>query len=457
TAPNAAPQVTERELAAADALRGHLEISGPVSVAQLAAMTSLPAMLVDVGLARLEAEGFALRGSFDPSLAGDQWCARRLLMRIHGYTQQRLRREIEPVTAQDFMRFLLRWQRVAPGTQREGRAGVAATIAQLQGFELPVSAWESDILPRRVGGYRAALLDDLCLSGQVAWGRLRVRDTADEQQLSRSTAFPNRATPVTLFMRDDLPWLLQSVRGDAAPAEPRHGATHDVISALRRHGALFTGDIARLARRLPAEVETALWDGVARGILTADGYSSVRMLLAGRRASHSTAPPRGLRRGAALRAPSEGRWSLIHEPDPIADRDALVEAVAEQLLVRWGVVFRDVLVRETFSVAWRDMLWALRRMEARGTVRGGRFVNGFVGEQFALPEAVDDLRSVRRTPPTGETVRISAADPLNLVGVILPGGRIPALRTNTVTFRDGVAVDLDSNTRTSAHAWSAAG
>ena len=423
-------------VAAALALRGHLELCGPVTAGELATATSLPEGLVASGMARLEAEGFAVRGGFDPTLEGEQWCSRRLLMRIHSHTRERLRREIAPVSPRDLMRFLLRWQGVSAGTQREGRAGVAAAIAQLQGTEAPTGAWEAEILPRRVAGYRPAWLDDLCLSGSVAWGRLKVRE-ADPEASLRSRPFPSRATPVTLVGRADLPWLLQAVRGGARPAEPESGATREVVAVLREHGALFTGDVVALSRRLPTEVTAGLWDAVGRGLVTADGFAAVRSLLAG----HRHALPghgRGLRRGTAGIAAGEGRWSLLPEAAPVADRDALAEAVAEQLLARWGVVFHDLLARESLALPWREVLWALRRMEARGTARGGRFVNGFAGEQYALPEAVDMLRSVRRSSPEGEVVRLSAADPLNLAGIIVPGPRVPALHTHTVSFRDGI-------------------
>ncbi|MFN2581756.1 MAG: DEAD/DEAH box helicase, partial [Candidatus Dormibacteria bacterium] len=372
----------DADAVAAAMVRGHLDLLGPVTADILARISTLPADIVSIALARLEGEGAVLRGSFDPTLGGEQWCARRLLVRIHVYTQQRLRREIEPVTAQDFMRFLLRWHHLAPDTQREGRAGLAATIAQLQGYEIPAGTWESDVLPARVTGYHAAWLDQLCLSGEVAWARLRVREPLDEEAAARSSAFPSRATPVTMLMRADLPWLLQAVRGEATPVEPAAGATKDVLAALRTQGALFTSDIAAMSRRLPSEVEAALWDGVARGLVTADGFAAVRTLLIGRRWSGPQARRRGLRRGVSGLSSGEGRWSLVPQAAPVQDRDELAEAVAEQLLVRWGVVFRDLLVRETLALPWRDILWALRRMEARGTARGGRFVNGFAGEQY---------------------------------------------------------------------------
>ncbi|HKR98899.1 MAG TPA: hypothetical protein VJU79_05235, partial [Candidatus Dormibacteraeota bacterium] len=422
---------------AADVLRGHLEVTGPCTEAQLAEMTALPGWLVSAGAAMLESTGFALRGHFDPALDAEQWCARRLLVRIHSYTQQRLRREIEPVTAQDYMRFLLRWQHVATGHQVEGRAGLVSVIEQLQGFELPAGSWEEDVLRARITGYRREWLDQLCLSGEVAWGRLRVRDDGDAGAVSRGLSSTSRATPITMLLRADLPWLLQAARGELRPAEPDTGATRQVLDALRSSGALFISDICDLTRRLPTEVENALWDGVARGLITADGFAAVRGLLF-RRQWASSNRRRGLRRSASGRSDGEGRWSLLPSALSVADREALAEAVAEQLLVRWGVVFRDVVTRETLNVAWRDILWALRRMEARGTARGGRFVTGFIGEQYALPEAVEQLRAVRKAPRTDEQVRLSAADPLNLAGIITPGPRIPAIRTNTVVFRDGL-------------------
>lgn len=444
SAQDGAEPATE-EAAAADAVRGHLEVTGPTTAGRLAELTTVPARVVETALLRLEGEGFALRGSFDPSLSGTQWCSRRLLMRIHGYTQQRLRREIEPVSAQDFMCFLLHWQRVAPGTQREGRAGVAATIAQLQGVEAPVGTWEQEILSRRVAGYQQTWLDQLCLSGEVTWGRLRLRDSGDPDAGARSSAYPSRITPVTMAMRADLPWLLQAVRGDAAPAEPPAGATKDVLTTLRQYGALFTEDITTLAGRLPTEVEAALWDGVGRGLITADGFAAARSLLLGSRTRRNHLQRRGLRRGAISSMVGEGRWVLIQGALQVSDRDALAEALAEQLLVRWGVVFHDLVARESFAVPWRDILWALRRMEARGTVRGGRFVTGFSGEQYAMPEAIDLLRSLRRGERSELVVRLSAADPLNLTGIIVPGARIPAIRANTLVLRDGLVVAAEGS------------
>ncbi len=425
--------------AIAKVLRGHLDCLGPSTAADLSELTGLRKAFTLRGLAKIEQEGFALRGRFTAPDADEEFCARRLLTRIHAYSRDRLRREVEPVNAQDFMRFLLRWQHVSAGTRREGRFGVLSVIEQLQGYELAAAAWERSVLAARVEGYRREWLDDLCLSGQVCWGRLSVRDAEPEAGQKRGRA-PSRATPITLALRADLPWLLRASRGELTPALPEPGRSLEVLDALRRDGALFRHDLAAATGLPPDQIDEALWDAVARGLVTADGFRAVRSLL--RRGDRQRfAPRRGLRRGASGSVPtgSAGRWSLLPSPMAAPDRDELAEAVAEQLAARWGVVLRDLAVRESIpaGVGWRDLLWAFRRMEARGTIRGGRFVNGFSGEQYAHPDAIDVLRTVRKQPRSGELVRLSAADPLNLTGIVLPGPRIPAIAANTVSLIDG--------------------
>jgi ATP-dependent Lhr-like helicase len=436
-------KVVDPDGAAADVIRGHLDVNGPMTVAGLAAASGLSAGRVAVGLGRLEAEGFALRGRFDPDLGDEeQWCARRLVARIHSYTQARLRRDIEPVTAQEFMRFLLQWQHVAPGTQREGRAGVLAVVDQLQGFEIPVGAWEESVLPARVENYQARWLDELCLSGQLAWGRLSLRHEDPESGSGRGASTPSRATPVTFAVREDLPWLLRAVRGKSLPAEPPHGAAHDLLAVLTERGALFHSELRAATGRLPVEVEEGLWDLVARGLVTSDGFQAVRSLWSARdvwrRRRRDARSRLGSRRSAGGLAGGEGRWALLRGDEDDEDADELAEHVAAQLLARWGVVFWDLGTRETMGVPWREVRWALRRLEARGLVRGGRFVSGFTGEQYALPEAVEELRRLRRRGRTDELVRLSAADPLNLVGIVLPGDRVPAVRTRSITYLDGI-------------------
>jgi ATP-dependent Lhr-like helicase len=454
-----AGKAMDAESVAAELLRGYLDVRGPSTAGSLARATALGASDVSLALIRLETEGFALRGRFTDPDGEEEFCARRVLTRIHGYTRARKRESAEPVTARDFMRFLLRWQHVTPDTRREGSRGVVAVVEQLQGFELAAGAWEKHIFPARVTGYRREWLDEACLDGGIAWGRLSLRGEPDEvprragltssrgltpagaltapHDLAPSRGLtPSRATPVTLTIRDDLGWLLRAARGEYCPAEPRPGRTADVLEALRAGGALFPPDLARLTGRLPAEVEEALWDGVARGLVTADGFRAIRSLF-GRRAAANAPGRRRLRHGSQLSSQTAGRWSLLPAAAPDCDPDELAEAVAEQLAVRWGVVFRDLAVRENLAVPWREVLWALRRMEARGTVSGGRFVSGFSGEQFAHPDAVAMLREISKRPRTGEIIELSAADPLNLTGIVLPGPRIPSVATHFVSFTDG--------------------
>jgi ATP-dependent Lhr-like helicase len=345
------------------------------------------------------------------------------------------------------MRFLLRWQYAAPGAQRQGRRGVLAVVDQLQGFEVAAGAWEEAVFPARVEGYQSAWLEDLCRSGELAWGRFSVRSQDQEGSPRRGAATPSRATPVTFAVREDLPWLLQAARGDVGPAKPAHGAAQEVLEALEARGALFHSELRAFTRRLPVEVEEGLWDLVSRGLVTADGFQAVRSLLSAREMwrrrqhGHDRRRAPGRRRASAWREGGEGRWALLPEAPAVDDTDALAETVAEQLLARWGVVFWDLMTRENLAVPWREVIWALRRMEARGLIRGGRFVSGFVGEQYALPEAVEELRRVRRTQRPGDLVRISAADPLNLVGIVVPGARVPAVRSNRVVYRDGLPVE----------------
>jgi len=437
----------EEGAAGAEAVRGYLDASGPCSLDEIARDTGLRPTLAARAVALLEAEGFLLRGRFDAERCAEgdeEFCARRLLARIHLYTQERLRREIEPVTAQDFMRFLLRWQHVAPGTRREGRRGALAVVEQLQGFELAAGSWEESVLPARVESYRPGWLDDLCLSGEVVWGRVGARAAVSGDEPGRGGAVPSRATPITLAVREDLPWLLAAARGEQQPALPGEGAARDLLGCLQRRGALFHGELVAATQRLPIEVEEGLWDLVSRGLVAADGFQSLRSLLASRggrsRERVRQSGRRRLRRGARGRTGAEGRWALLPPAQSDAARDELAQALAEQLLARWGVVFRDVVARENHAVPWRDILYALRRMEARGTVRGGRFITGFVGEQYALPGAVESLRRTRRLERTGEEVRLSGADPLNLVGILTPGPRVPAVRTQQVVYRDGEPV-----------------
>jgi ATP-dependent Lhr-like helicase len=389
--------------AAVALIRGHLDVSGPVTVDDLATATGLSPSSVTIALEALRGRGFAVAGPFEAE-RGEQWCARRLLARIHGYSRERRRAEVRPVSQEEWQDFLQSWLHATPATRRQGRAGLAEVIEQLQGFEWPAGEWER-LFAERVESYRPEWLDDLCLSGEVMWGRLSVVEAAADSddpaagEPRRSGKTPSRRTPITFILRQDLPWLLQAHRGSLVPAEPNAGSGREVLDALRGHGALFHADLQAITHRLPTEVEEGLWDGVARGLVTADGFNAVRSLLhartrfARRQRPSRRAGSRG-RRGT-WRQGVEGRWTLLPAAQPTDEVEELAETVAWQLLLRWGVVFRDVYLKERLAIPWREILWALRRLEARGLIRGGHFVTGVTGEQFA-DEATAPLLRARR-------------------------------------------------------------
>jgi ATP-dependent Lhr-like helicase len=404
---------TERREAFPDVtrtLRGWMDSLGPVTQRALAERLALPVAEVEAGLAQLEAEGVVLRGRF--SGGEEEFCHRRILARIHRLTLGRLRQEIEPVTAADFMRFLARWQHTEPGTRLHGADGLLQILRQLQGYEISAAAWEASVLPQRVARYEPELLDRLCLAGEVMWGRLSPHPALETAAGRRVR--PTRAAPLAVFLREDAPRMLPPPPEALPLLSPPAG---DVLQALESRGALFFAEIVRATGRLQSEVEDALWELVAAGLVTADGFENLRALIDPKRR-------RGEGRGRRARPRhAAGRWALL--PRGEARRD--VEFFARQLLTRWGVVFRDLLARETLAPAWRELLPVYRRMEARGEIRGGRFVEGFLGEQFARPEALDLLRRLRRSGAAQETIEVAPADPLNLTGIILPGVRTGAL------------------------------
>jgi ATP-dependent Lhr-like helicase len=389
----------EADEATVTLVRGHLEVSGPVTVDDLADATGLRPSSVTIALEALRAQGLAVAGRFEG--AEEQWCARRLLARIHGYTRERRRMQVRPISQEEWEGFLQSWWHAAPGSRLRGRAGLAEVIEQLQGFEFPAGEWER-IFAERVESYRPEWLDELCFSGEVVWGRLSVLEPAagaagTERPLSAKT--PSRRTPIAFMVRQDLLWLLQAHRGAVVPAESSDGCGRAVLDALHERGALFHSDLQAITKLLPTEVEEGLWDGVARGLISADGFNAVRSLLnvrtrfARRQRSHPRPGLRG-RRGTWQQG-IEGRWTLLPSAEPVEDVEELAEAVAWQLLLRWGVVFRDVYLKESLALSWREILWALRRLEARGLIRGGRFVTGVTGEQFAAETTISFMRRAR--------------------------------------------------------------
>jgi ATP-dependent Lhr-like helicase len=428
-----------REEALIALLTGWLQSSGPVHSRILARLYNLPESEISNSLLRIEATGSILRGHFADIQSGEiEWCERRLLSRIHRLTVGKLRKEIEPVTAAQFMRWLARWQHAAPGTLALGERGTLEVLRQLQGYEAPANAWESEILKRRVADYNPATLDNLCLRGVVGWGRLSPHPAMLHDRGERSRRIvPSSIAPITFFVRDDADWM--ACRHHSSGSDHQNGLSRgakEVLDLLVSRGALFFADIVRGTRKLKSEVEADLWELVAAGMITADGFDNLRALIDPKRRS-------GQGRGRTLRPrDSGGRWSLLFT-DKMDDRSPGVESTCWMLLKRYGIVFRELLTRESIQLPWREVLIALRRLEDRGEIRGGRFVSGFLGEQFAMPVAADSLRASRSQEPNHEVIRIAASDPLNLVGIILPGDRIPANSGHTFTLRDGIVAEAN--------------
>jgi ATP-dependent Lhr-like helicase len=442
-----------REEALVEIVRGRLEGLGPVTSTALARSVGLPRADVDIALAALQTQGFAMRGQFS---AEDEWCERRLLARIHRYTVKRLRAEIEPIEARDFLRFLFEWQRVSPEGRMEGPDAVGAILGQLEGFESPASAWETEILPTRITEYEPAWLDEQCLAGRYVWTRLAQRSTASPP--NRGIA-PVRSTPIALLARRNIKiWSSLSGQPDTGTLSVRARMVADFIQT---HGASFFDEIADGVGLLPSQVEEALAELVALGIVNSDSFGGLRALLVpSDRRRPAMGGGRKRRRISLFGMDAAGRWALIRRPRPEGDvasdsdddntatrlktqDDEAVEHVARTLLRRWGVVFWRLLAREAdWLPPWRDLLMCYRRLEARGEIRGGRFVAGLTGEQYAAPEAIGLLRDTRRKPNSQTYVSLSAADPLNLVGIITPGARLPSLSSNRVLYRDGVPVAL---------------
>jgi ATP-dependent Lhr-like helicase len=454
---------------------GWMSHVGPTTASMLANRLGLAASDIEKALLRMEASGTVLRGKFtavgpraasyqavEPRSTGRtnasaptqeseiEWCERLLLARIHRLTVGMLRKQIEPVTPAQFMRWLMRWQHVAPGSQVTGERGTLEVLQQLQGFEIPANAWERQVLTRRVTDYDPKWLDQLCLTGTVGWGRLSPHPaTLDSNATNGSPdgvgaprqrrVIPTSVAPITFFVREEADWMtprhnphFSQDQGETGHPGLSHGAQL-VHEFLLQRGASFFADIVRATGKLKAEIETALWELVAAGLVTADGFDNLRSLIDPKRRA-------GQGSGRATRPRhSSGRWALLHA-DVAVERPRAVEAACWMLLRRYGIVIRDLLARESNLPPWRELLMGFRRLEDRGEIRGGRFVDGFLGEQFALPVAVESVRAMRSLPLSGEATTLSAADPLNLVGILVPGERVPAISGKTVSYRDGIAV-----------------
>ncbi|MFK9003635.1 Lhr family helicase [Pseudomonas pergaminensis] len=416
------------EEAVTEVLRARLGGFGPLSLIEIAAPLALPVADVTQALARLEQEGYVLRGHFSPGATQEQWCERHLLARIHRYTVKRLRREIEPVALQDFMRFLFDWQHVSDSTRGQGSAMLPQIVGQFEGYAAATSAWDSDLLSARLKDYSSTWLDELCRSGKLVWTRLS----------NKTSAIALRSTPVVLLPRSQVElWSGLTELTDATTLSPKAQKVHQ---ALRDHGALFFDELVHEAHLLRSELETALQELVGAGLVNADSFAGLRALTtpASKRQARSSRRGRGAFVGGMDDA---GRWALVRRPSIAAGPHSAetLEHVAMILLRRYGVVFWRLLEREAeWLPSWRELLRTFHRLEARGEIRGGRFVSGLAGEQFALPEAIPLLREVRRRPHDGSLIAVCGADPLNLVGTLLPGSKVPAVSGNRVVYRDGL-------------------
>ncbi len=428
-----------RTAAIVELLRGRLTLGGPVTAESLARSLAVQTSEADAALLALEGEGVVLRGRFSPDLHGPvEWCDRALLARIHRYTVTRLRAEIEPVSPADFMRFLFKWQHVDPTDRLAGPDGLREALGMLDGFELGAAAWERSVLPARVDGFDGSMLDMLCLAGEVAWARL----SAPAAELPEPPRLAP-ATPIALFLREHADaWL--SLRNVDAEREGRlDDNARQLLARLRDRGASFFSDLRHASALDDDAARSAIGSLVAAGLAASDGFSGLRA-----RIWSAQGRPATLDR----RANFAGRWSAIPVDTAAVDRDAAVEAQAWALLRRYGVVFRRMLVREALAAPWRDIARVCRRLEARGEIRGGRFVSGMSGEQFALPRAIERLREVRRLPASGRPIAISAADPLNLAGIVTAGERIRAAVRTHVVYQDGAPIDvLDGSMPLPAH------
>ncbi|WP_095059450.1 DEAD/DEAH box helicase [Pseudomonas sp. Irchel s3f7] len=432
-------EVWEQDEAVVEVVRARLSAFGPLPLHDIADPLGLSDLQVIQALAQLEREGYVLRGRFTPGNHGEEWCERHLLARIHRYTVKRLRREIEPVALQDFMRFLFDWQHVSSATQGQGAAVLPAIASQFEGYPAAASAWDSDLLPARIKDYSASWLDELCRSGRLVWTRLTARN--------KGTGTALRSTPIVLLPRSQVG--LWSGLTEQTPVSELSPKTQKVHTALSQHGALFFDELIHEAHLLRSELEIALQELVGAGLVNADSFAGLRALItpASKRQHHRSRHGRGAFIGGMDDA---GRWALLRRgnaapvmdnPPPSPTPADTLEHIAMTLLRRYGVVFWRLLEREAdWLPSWRELLRTFHRLEARGEIRGGRFVSGLAGEQFALPEAIPLLREVRRRPKDGSLIAVCGVDPLNLAGTLLPGAKVPALASNRLVYRDGLPV-----------------
>ena len=456
TVPSSLIPVPSQEEALRLLTQGFLQILGPTTAHSIAELLSLHPRAIVQQLVAMEMQGLALRGIFEAQAgAADdkdvEWCERRILQRIHRLTLGALRKQIEAVTPAVFLRWLVRWQHLAPQTQLAGEEGVLEALLQLEGFEAPAIEWERNLLPQRVKDYDGKWLDQLCLSGAVGWGRISPHPAwAAGDGAAPRRVIPTNMAPITFFLRESADWLPAALAAKCIDeAKLQQALSPEALcirNTLRERGACFASDLQRMCVLSKQQTQTALWELATAGIASADGFDQLRIMMDPKRKPLAAEPVvSGARRGTRSTA---GRWSLFTEdehrelsaPERAREHETELAAAARMLLARYGVVFRDLLQREANVPKWRDLVRMLRRLEARGEVRGGRFVHGFNGEQFALPEAVESLRATRDLKHD-DVVTLAASDPVNLIGVIVSGERTNAVAGKKVHLRGGVPCD----------------
>ena len=417
-------------------VRGRLEMMGPTTSEHLSQLMLLPATVIEQALYRLENEGFVLRGNYSGT-NGTEWCERRLLARIHRYTVRKLRSEVQPVSPADYMRFLLSWQQTVPGSQGQGPVALEHVLQKLEGFEAPAAAWEGDLLPARIADYDYQWLDLLCVSGKITWGRFRNSGAADKE---RKAAPPVKTTPIAFVSRQHLDNWKNSQHGmPDALVEVLSPKARQLFLILRSQGALFFDDMISKTGLFQSQAEEVLGELISSGLVTSDSFTGLRALLVPNKYKTRA----GSRRGPELFSMSyAGRWALLipREEDEQQDQQSITETIAWALLRRYGILFRKLAEKENLAPSWRELVRVLRRLELQGQIRGGRFIEGVWGEQFALPEAITELRRIMKTEKSGVLVSVSAADPLNLTGVLTPGKRVPGYFGNRILYRDGIPV-----------------
>jgi ATP-dependent helicase Lhr and Lhr-like helicase len=441
--PDDAVRPASREDALRDMLRSRLGGLGPATAHALAQELQLPQQEIDLALLALQSEGYVLQGKLTPNAEADEWCERHLLARIHRYTLKRLRREIEPVEPRDFARFLFEWQHLSAASRVSGPEALPAVLAQFEGFEAPAALWEAELLTARVKDYSSAWLDDLCTSGRTLWTRLRPVAT-DAQAKSAGGGTSLRSTPILLLPRRAAPLWTRLAPAPADDAGLGFRAQR-VAAHLAEHGASFFDEIASGTRLLRTELEEGLSELVVRGRINCDSYAGLRALLVPPSKRAGAASSRRRSRIALFGIEDAGRWTLIRQPaaaEAISTASAEdIEHVARTLLRRYGVVSWRMVEREAaWLPPWRELVRVFRRLEARGEIRGGRFIAGLSGEQFALPDAIVAMRQVRRQPHDGELICLSAADPANLLGSVVAGPKLPRVAGSLVLWRDGLPI-----------------